>query len=94
MTTPSSFEEFTAIAMDEGFDEVLVREWAPDLVIDNHTHPFDVSAWVVRGEFKLTVGDKRINLKAGEPFRLGRNIEHAEHYGPEGATVWVARANA
>ncbi|MEN9689435.1 MAG: hypothetical protein RI998_1432 [Pseudomonadota bacterium] len=94
MTPPASFEAFTAIAMDEGFDEVLVREWAPDLVIDNHTHPFDVSAWVVRGEFTLTVGDKPIKLKAGEPFRLGRHIEHAEHYGPEGATVWVARANA
>jgi len=24
---------------------------------------------------------------------LARNIPHVEHYGPEGATVWVARAN-
>jgi quercetin dioxygenase-like cupin family protein len=91
---PDTFEAFTAISMDEGFDEVLVREWAPDLVIDTHTHPFDVSAWVVRGEFKLTVGDKVIKLQAGDPFRLGRDIAHAEHYGSEGATVWVARANA
>jgi quercetin dioxygenase-like cupin family protein len=91
---PQTFEDFTAISMDEGFDEVLVREWAPSLVIDTHTHPFDVSALVVRGEFKLTVGDKEITLKAGEPFRLARDIPHAENYGPEGATVWVARANA
>ena len=92
-TPPQSFEDFTAISMDEGFDEVLVREWTPSLVIETHTHPFDVSALVVRGEFKLTLGDKDILLKAGDPFRLAHDIPHAEHSGPEGATVWVARAN-
>jgi len=39
------------------------------------------------------VGEKAITLKAGDPFRLARDIPHVEHYGPEGATVWVARAN-
>ena len=91
MTT--TFEEFTAVSMDEGFDEVLVREWEPNRVVQTHTHPFDVSALVVRGEFQLTVGDQVTLLKAGDPFRLARNIEHVEHYGSEGATVWVARAN-
>ena len=89
----TTFEEFTAASMDEGFDEVLVREWEPHRVVDTHTHPFDVSALVVRGEFKLTLEDKVVTLKAGDPFRLGRNIPHIENYGPEGATVWVARAN-
>jgi quercetin dioxygenase-like cupin family protein len=91
MTT--TFEEFTAASMDEGFDEVLVREWEPHRVVDTHTHPFDVSARVVRGEFKLTLEDKVVTLKAGDPFRLARNIPHIENYGPDGATVWVARAN-
>ncbi|NBX62636.1 MAG: cupin domain-containing protein [Betaproteobacteria bacterium] len=88
-----TFEEFTAVSVEEGFDEMLVREWQPNLVIDTHTHPFDVSALVVRGEFVLTVGEKVITLKAGDPFRLARDIPHTEQYGPEGATVWVARAN-
>ena len=88
-----TFEEFTAVSVEEGFDEMLVREWQPNLVIDTHTHPFDVSALVVRGEFVLTVGEKIITLKAGDPFRLARDIPHTEQYGPEGATVWVARAN-
>lgn len=91
MTT--TFEAFTARSVEEGFDEVLVREWQPNLVIDTHTHPFDVSALVQRGELVLTVGEQAIALKAGDPFRLARDIPHAEHYGPEGATVWVARAN-
>lgn len=88
-----TFEEFTAVSVEEGFDEMLVREWQPNLVIDTHTHPFDVSALVVRGEFVLTVGEKVITLKAGDPFRLARDIPHTEQYGPEGATVWVARGN-
>jgi quercetin dioxygenase-like cupin family protein len=91
MTT--TFEEFTAASMDEGFDEVLVREWEANRVVDTHTHPFDVSALVVRGEFKLTLGERVIILKEGDPFRLARNIPHIENYGPDGATVWVARAN-
>jgi hypothetical protein len=41
----------------------------------------------------LTVGDEVKHLKAGDFFRLARLIPHAELYGPQGATVWVARAN-
>ena len=48
---------------------------------------------VVRGNYSLTVGDQVRQLKAGDSFRLARNVPHAEHYGPEGATIWVARAN-
>ena len=91
MTT--TFEEFTARSVEEGFDEILVREWQANLSIDTHTHPFDVSAFVQRGELVLIVGEKAITLKAGDPFRLARDIPHVEHYGPEGATVWAARAN-
>ena len=87
----NTFEAFSAASTDEGFDEILIREWQPNLALDTHAHPFDVSALVVRGEFKLTVGDQVTMLRAGDPFRLARDIPHAEHYGPEGATVWVAR---
>ena len=31
--TPT-FEEFTAVSMDEGFDEVLVREWEANRMED------------------------------------------------------------
>jgi quercetin dioxygenase-like cupin family protein len=93
MTHSHSFEDFSAAAQTMGYSECLVREWAPSLVIDTHTHPFDVTAIVIRGEFKLTVGEVQTTYTAGQPFALARNIPHAEHYGAEGATVWVARAN-
>ena len=92
MTSPT-LESFTKQALDEGFDGVLVREWAPDLVLDTHTHPFAVSAYVARGEYWLTVGDQVKHLKTGDSFRLARDVAHAERYGAQGATVWVARAN-
>jgi quercetin dioxygenase-like cupin family protein len=52
-----------------------------------------VSAYVVRGEYWLTLGTEVKHLQAGDFFRLARDVPHAELYGPEGATVWVARAN-
>ena len=88
-----TFDAFTAQSLDEGFDEVLVREWQADIVLATHTHPFDASVRVVRGNYSLTVGDEVRQLQAGDTFRLARNVPHAEHYGPEGATIWVARAN-
>ena len=91
--TTDNFENFSAAAKTIGYHECLVREWAPSLVIDTHTHPFAVSAYVYRGEYWLTQGDEIKHLKAGDFFRLARDVPHAELYGAEGATVWVARAN-
>lgn len=88
-----TLESFTAQSLEEGFDEILVREWAPDLRLDTHTHPFDVSAYVLRGEYWLSLGEEVKHLKAGDYFRLARDVPHAELYGPQGASVWVARAN-
>jgi quercetin dioxygenase-like cupin family protein len=88
-----TLEAFTTQSMSEGFDEIIVREWEADLKLDTHTHPFDVSARVVRGEYWLTMGEKTHHLKAGDNFQLARDVPHAELYGSEGATVWVARAN-
>ena len=88
-----TLESFTAQAMDGGFDEIVVREWAPDLELATHSHAFAVSARVVRGEFWLTVDGSTRHLPAGQAFRLAQDVPHAERYGAQGATVWVARAN-
>jgi hypothetical protein len=72
MTTPT-FESFTAQSQDEGFDEIIVREWDADLKLETHTHPFDVSAYVARGEYWLTLGAEVKHLQAGDFFRLARD---------------------
>lgn len=89
-----SFAEFEAAARARGFDEVLERQWAADTVLDTHTHAFSVEALVVQGEMWLTCGDRTRHLRPGDRFELARDVPHAERYGTEGATYWVARRNA
>ena len=89
-----SFAAFDATAKVEGADEVLEREYGPNVVIDTHTHSFAVKALVVRGEFWLTCGNDVRRLQPGDRFELGYEEPHSERYGPEGATFWVARRNS
>lgn len=89
-----AFEQFAAQARLRGFDEVLERHWEPGTVLDTHTHPFSVEALVVQGEMWLSVGEQTQHLQAGDPFVLDAHVPHAERYGAEGATYWVARRNA
>jgi hypothetical protein len=42
----------------------------------------------------LTVGDNTRHIRAGDDFELDRDVPHAERYGDEGATSWIARRNA
>ncbi len=90
MTAPT-FADFAASARREGFDEVLERTWAPGTVVDEHVHPFAVKALVVAGALWLTVGGRTRHLCPGDTFTLERDEPHAERYGSEGATYWVAR---
>jgi mannose-6-phosphate isomerase-like protein (cupin superfamily) len=86
-----SFAAFEADARGRGFEAVLERQWAPNTVLDTHTHDFAVEARVVQGEMWLTVGERTQHLRAGDRFEVAYKVPHAERYGPEGATYWVAR---
>ena len=88
-----SFHEYKTDALAQGFDEVIERRWDPNLALDTHAHPFALKALVVAGEMWLTVGDEVRHLSAGDSFAfaLQREVPHAERYGAEGATYWVAR---
>ena len=85
------FREFKASARARGFDELVEREWKPFTVLVTHVHPFALMALVARGEMWLTVGDATRHLKAGDTFELDHDVPHAERYGSDGATYWVAR---
>lgn len=89
----TSFAAFEADALAAGFDEVLERRWAPDTVLDTHTHAFGVEAVVTQGEMWLSCDGSTRHLLPGDAFTLDPEVSHAERYGPEGATYWVARRN-
>ncbi len=93
MPSPT-FAEFEAAARASGFDKVLEREWKPGTLLDTHSHDFSVDALVVRGEMWLTVGEQVRHMRAGDRFDLASGVPHAERYGAEGTTLWVARRSA
>jgi AraC-like ligand binding domain len=93
MMNTTSFEAFRADALAAGFDEVLERRWAPDTVLESHTHAFAVEAVVTQGEMWLTCEGHTRHLTPGGRFALAPDIPHAERYGPQGATYWAARRN-
>ena len=91
MSLLPSFAEFQTLALAEGFDQVLERVWEPDQSTGVHTHPFPVAALVVAGELWLDCGTQTRHLRTGDRFELAAEVPHAERYGPQGATFWVAR---
>ena len=86
-----SFARFTEQARARGFDEVIERRWAPLSVVETHRHPFALWALVTEGEMWLSIGAETRRLTPGSEFELAAEAPHAERYGPEGATYWVAR---
>lgn len=85
------FATFERRALAAGYDKALERRWAPDTVIGQHSHDFDADAVVTQGEMWLEVDGAIRRLVPGDSFTLARGTPHAERYGPEGATYWVAR---
>ena len=92
MASPA-FEDYRARALNEGYDEVLVRSWPADLQIDSHSHAFALKARVVSGEMWLMVGTETRHLLPGDTFGLAAGVPHSERYGHSGAAYWVARRN-
>ena len=86
------FEAFRTAALAAGCDEALERHWLPHQVVGSHTHPFRADAVVMRGEMWLTCDGVTRHLRQGDRFSLARGQPHAERYGAEGATFWVARS--
>jgi hypothetical protein len=54
MKSFANFHEFTADAMDDGFEEIIQREWAPHLTLEKHTHCFDARVQVATGPVSYT----------------------------------------
>jgi quercetin dioxygenase-like cupin family protein len=86
-----SLEQYTDEARRLGYEQVVVRDWAPGYQTPPHEHPFDARGLVVAGEFWLTVGEQTRRLVPGDIFEVPRGTRHAERYGEAGATFWAAR---
>ncbi len=85
------FHAFAESMTSHGYDEVVERVWEPLATAAEHTHPFAAKALVVKGEMWLTVNGRTQHLLPGGRFELAAGQPHAQRYGSEGATYWVAR---
>jgi len=94
VTAPQPFSEFEAAERALGCDEVIARSWDPHTELATHTHPFRARALLVQGEMWLTVDGVTQHLQPGDRFDVPAGQPHAERYGPQGATYWVARSKA
>ncbi len=90
----ATYDAFRRRSLAAGADEVMERHWAPNQVVETHSHPFDADALVTAGEMWLIREDGTQHLRAGDTFHLPRGTPHSERYGPQGATYWVARRSA
>ena len=95
-TTSLTLDQFRALMLPAGYEEVIERHWAPGTVLDTHTHPFEANALVVQGQLWLAEpGGAERHLKVGDTFHLAAEVPHSERYCTEqGATYWVARRSA
>jgi quercetin dioxygenase-like cupin family protein len=87
----ATLADFEAEARRRGFDTVVEREWKPNIVIEDHSHDFHVWARMARGELHLTCEGRTVHLREGDEFTLVAHAPHAERYGEQGASYWVAR---
>ncbi len=82
---------FRAQLAQDGFTEVLLREWPANTVLPDHQHVFDARLLVLGGEFRLDKAGESLQLRAGQTCEVPRDQPHAEHYGAENVTLLVGR---
>lgn len=89
--TPSEREAFEARLRAEGYEEILTRTLEADLVIPDHTHPYDVLALVLEGEATIDCGEGPRVYRAGDALQVAAGVVHSEHFGPDGYTFLLGR---
>jgi quercetin dioxygenase-like cupin family protein len=95
-STPTDAERtaFEARLRAEGYDEILVKTVEAGLVIDLHSHPYDVLALVLDGDAQIDCGAGPRTYRAGDILEVAGGQPHTEHYGPRGYTFLLGRRHA
>ncbi len=83
-------EQFKQELAREGY-EVVTKKMEANVRNEVHTHPFDVRLMVLSGEMSVAYEGRTTTCHSGDTFAMRAGCEHAESYGPEGATYLVGR---
>ena len=82
---------FEATLESSGITDVEHRDGAPNFAAQPHTHPFEVHALVLSGEFILDRNGVAEAYGAGDTFTMEPGCLHAERFGPQGAKYILGR---
>jgi len=95
-TTPTDADRaaFETRLRAEGYDEILVKTVEAGLVIDLHSHPYDVLALVLDGEAEIDCGAGPRTYRPGDILEVAGGLPHTERYGPLGYTFLLGRRHA
>jgi quercetin dioxygenase-like cupin family protein len=85
---------FETACKHDGYADVEEKSGPADFTSKPHTHPFAVRALILSGEFRLTRDGQTEVFHPGETFSMQAHCEHAESFGPHGASYLVARKHA
>ena len=54
----------------------VIRNMSDQSVVGMHTHPQEQFGYVIKGGFRLTIGDKEYELKEGDAYLVPADIPH------------------
>jgi quercetin dioxygenase-like cupin family protein len=83
--------DFEAALRRDGITDIEHRVGAPNFATQPHTHPFEVRALVLSGEFTLTRDGVAKTHRAGDTFVMESGCVHTEQFGPEGSKYVIGR---
>lgn len=85
-------EAFKRQLIADGYLEIVEKTIEPNLVIEAHSHPYDVRALVLAGTASIACGGEAAReFRAGDVLEVEAGREHTERYGPDGYTFLVGR---
>ena len=62
----------------------------PNVIYENHKHPYDTKIIIVKGEMNLVIDKKKHHLKSGDETIIKNNEDHQAEIGENGCEYIVA----
>jgi len=85
-------EAFKRQLLADGYLEIVEKTVEPNLVVDTHSHPYDVRVMVLAGSVRIACGgEPEREYVPGDVLEVAAGREHVERYGPNGYTFLAGR---
>jgi mannose-6-phosphate isomerase-like protein (cupin superfamily) len=83
--------EFEKSRRAEGFSDFELQSLPNTYATTPHVHPFDVAAFVTKGEITLTCQGQAQTYRPGEIFTMAQGTQHFERVGADGVEYFAGK---